>query len=181
MELHQQQEEGPDQGDDVEYLLDEIHRTVGPHAWDLVEEAVQRLVALYGSALGRVLGHARASTVGPTYDQRLINDDLVVSLLLLHGLHPRSIEERIRGAVRSLGASMPPVEIAAIDPDGSLHLRVLGAIPGSVADRILAEQALRRRIVEAAPEITRIHVAGPGAPPAAAGALQIRLRPPRQS
>src|SRR5690606_347091 len=100
---------------------------------------------------------------GPEPDlvERLAADEVVSSLLLLHGLHPLPPEERAARALRALadrgGPATRGVEIVAVD-EGTLRMRVTGP-----ADTAAARAALATRAVEeAAPELS---VAVEGLPP----------------
>lgn len=87
----------------VEELLDEVQEMVGPPAWRRVEELVTCLVGLYGAGLSRILEHLeREGALNSTLEERLLGDETVESLLLLHGLHPRSGEEQPDGELVTL-------------------------------------------------------------------------------
>ena len=55
----------------------------------------QALLDLYGEGLARIVDVAVATTAAAA----LADDELVAHLLLLHGLHPVPVEERVRGAL----------------------------------------------------------------------------------
>jgi hypothetical protein len=65
----------------IEQLLSELRATAGPQVWPRVDELVSALVTLYGEGLARLL--AALDEVGRA---RLRGDELVASLLELHGL-----------------------------------------------------------------------------------------------
>jgi Fe-S cluster biogenesis protein NfuA/nitrite reductase/ring-hydroxylating ferredoxin subunit len=99
----------------------------------------------------------------------------VASLLVLHDLHPLSLEDRVRGALEAvrpyLGSHGGDVEVVSIEPDDSVvTLRMLGSCDGCASSSVTLELAVQRAIEEAAPEITRIDVAGGIADGAATGA-----------
>ncbi|HLX88374.1 MAG TPA: hypothetical protein VKR22_07975, partial [Acidimicrobiales bacterium] len=91
-------------GERIEQLLDDIHAAVGARAWANVEELVRALTDLYGAGLARTLellvGDDRAAA------ERLAADDLVASLLLLHGLHPEALPARVRRAVDAVAPAV---------------------------------------------------------------------------
>jgi len=97
--------------------------------------------------------------------ERLADDDLVASLLVLHDLHPLGLEDRVRRALDGvrpyLGSHGGDVEVLAIDGDaGVVTLRMLGSCDGCASSSVTLELAVQRAIEEAAPEITRIEVDG---------------------
>jgi hypothetical protein len=145
----------------IEGLLAEAEALAPAEAWRRMEEAVRRLVELYGRGLVRAIGHARAAGVdGAAYDTRLAADELVSSLLVLHGVHPRTTEERIRAALAQLAVPLGAVaRLAALDVDGVAYVRC-GA--GALSPEAAAE-AIRRALTAVAPELARVAVRVDGA------------------
>jgi hypothetical protein len=132
---------------ELEHLLDELRAMVAPPAWQRIERVVHDIAALYAGGLERALGHARALAPVPrVFDDRVCDDELLASLLVIHGLHPHSTQDRIRRALARLGHG----ELAEFRDDGSVVVR-------APAD---AEARIRRAIEEAAPEVQRIDIAG---------------------
>src|ERR1051325_9499152 len=78
-------------GTRVEELLGEI-RAADPAVAARAEEVVGLLVDLYGEALAHVVDLVGAAGAG-LMDQ-IVDDSLLASLLLLHGLHPEPVEPR---------------------------------------------------------------------------------------
>jgi hypothetical protein len=75
----------------VERLIDE--------AGDECLPVVSALVEMYGEGLARVV-----SSLPPEAVTALAQDPLVAYLLILHDLHPVSVENRVREAVAATGA-----------------------------------------------------------------------------
>lgn len=146
----------------VEQLLAEVRELVPLPAWQRVDEALRGIVALYGAGLARVLAHAHAAGAGPGFGGRLADDELVASLLVVHGLHPSPTGERVEralAAVRAeLGVGDDALAIAGLD-GGALRLHA-GALGGGAMAPGLAESIVRRAVETAAPEITSIEIAG---------------------
>lgn len=152
-------------GDRIEALLDELQRTSGPNTWRRVEELVRRLVDLYGDGLTRILEHARAAGApDAALGARLEADDVLSSLLLVHGLHPRPLAERIERAlerVRSyLGSHAGGIELVEIDTHGVARLRLLGNCDGCPSSLATVESTIRAALDEAAPDLAGLHVDG---------------------
>lgn len=150
--------------DRVEALLDELQGLVGPLAWGRVEELVERIVRFHGAGLERVLAIA-AGVVEPkdgTFEKSLADDEVVSSLLLLHGLHPLPTRDRVERALEEvrpyLSSHAGGVELQRIDETGVAHLRLLGSCRGCPSSRVTIEDAIERAIEEAAPEIVRVEV-----------------------
>jgi hypothetical protein len=87
-----------DVGDQVEALLAEFGDAGDAVAAERAEQLVRLLMELYGGALERVMDLV-AGAADPTITDRLAEDPLVASLLVLHGLHPVPVEQRVLGAL----------------------------------------------------------------------------------
>ncbi len=139
--------------DHIAALLQEARAACGPAAWPRVEAVVEALVGLYGDGLSRMLSQLDDDT-----RRRLAADELVGSLLTLHGLHPRSVEERLRDALSEVRERIGRVELLTIH-DGVVRL---------IAPPQL-RPVLERLVQEAAPELRGVELEAP--------LLQIRPRP----
>jgi hypothetical protein len=158
------------EGARIEQLLDELRATAGPTTWPRVEELLRRMVGWYGGGLARLFEVA-GDGLDEAARERLGRDELVSSLLLLHGLHPHAPDARIRAALDELssrvGARVALVELR----DGAAHLRIDGGC-GATAQSIA--EAARRAVEDAAPEVTSVALDG-GAPSPARDLVQIDL------
>jgi hypothetical protein len=101
--------------DRIGSLLDELRSATEGPVWLRVEELVRLLTELYGAGLARTLELADSH---PDLIARLGRDELVGSLLVLHDLHPESLEQRVARALQSVspmlakaGASVEVAEI----------------------------------------------------------------------
>jgi Fe-S cluster biogenesis protein NfuA len=149
--------------DRIAQLLEEVRGMAGPSAWQRVEELVQRLLELYGAGLERVVRHAVAveGTRG-ALAARLRADELVSSLLLLHGLHPSSTSERVERAVDEARARLGTheLEVLGLDADGTVRLRAAPRPGGCPSSGAAVASAIERTVLEAAPEVSRVEVEG---------------------
>ncbi|HET7752964.1 MAG TPA: NifU family protein [Anaeromyxobacteraceae bacterium] len=167
-------------GDRIAQLLEDVRGMVGPTAWQRVEELVQRLLELYGAGLERVLSHAvEVERVPGSLAGRLREDELVSSLLVLHGLHPSSTAERVERAVEEARARLGTheIEVLGLDADGTVHLRATADPRSCASSGPSVAKAIERTIVEAAPEVTRVEIDGLEAPRQPSERL-VQLRPP---
>ncbi|MDQ6873486.1 MAG: NifU family protein [Actinomycetota bacterium] len=154
-------------GERIEGLLD-ASAAGGPAARERAEELVRLVVELYGSGLERVLEIVHdAGALDDRLLDRLTDDDLVASLLLVHGLHPYAVEERVARALEKvrpyLGSHGGDVELIDVTEEGVVQLRMLGSCDGCPSSSVTLKLAVEGAIEAAAPEIVRIEVDTPTA------------------
>jgi Fe-S cluster biogenesis protein NfuA len=139
-------------------------------------EALQALVELYGECLDRVMGHAASASRGPaTGDgedialmKALLSDELVSHLLLVHDLHPDSVESRVRQALEdvrpNLTAHGADAELLGLEGQvAQVRLHASGNSCQSSAARL--ELAVQEAVTRAAPEIAEVRVVAAEPPP----------------
>jgi Fe-S cluster biogenesis protein NfuA len=137
-------------------------------------ELVQALVELYGEGLARIVAHDPECVAG------VAGDELVSHLLLLHGLHPVPLEERVRGALAEVRPYLEQhggdVELLSVG-DGVARLRLQGTCNGCPSSTATLKHAIEDAIQRAAPDIEEIEAEGAVevAPP---GLLQIEMACP---
>ena len=150
-------------GDRIESLLQELGTVADPRIRAKAEELVRLLMELYGSGLARIL--EIVDDTGSTNEifDRLAADDLVASLLVLHGLHPLNVETRIARALDRvrpyLGSHGGDVKLLGVN-EGIVRLRLEGSCHGCPSSTITMKLAIEKAIEEAAPEVVRIEVEG---------------------
>jgi len=167
-------------GTRVEELLAALRASAGGKVAGIAEELVGLLVGLYGDGLGQIVavlrdrGEAGAATLA-----RLIEDPLVESLLLVHGLHPLDVDARIQRALDRirpyLGSHAGGVQYLGVT-DGVARLRLEGSCHGCPSSTVTVQLAIQGAVEEAAPEVTQVVVEGMTEPPGP-GLLQIGRRP----
>lgn len=158
-------------GERIERLL-EACSTAGPLARERAEELVRLVVDLYGAGIRRILD--RAYDAGVLTDEvidSLADDELVSSLLLVHGLHPYSVEERIVRALDRvrpyLGSHGGDVELLEVTATGIARLRLLGSCDGCPSSAVTLSLAVEGAVTAAAPEVVSVEVVEAPAPSSA--------------
>jgi len=151
-------------GDRIEQLLADVRSMISPPAWERVDELMRRVVDLYGTALGRMVA-LLGENGSPDVRARLLQDDLLASLLLLHGLHPEDFAARVQRALARvrpyLGSHGGGIELVEADaPTGVVCLRMEGSCDGCPSSAMTIKLAVESAIHELAPEVTRIDVRG---------------------
>jgi Fe-S cluster biogenesis protein NfuA len=151
-------------------LVQEIESIADPAVRASTKSLVQSIMDLHGRALEKALDIvAEAGESGMSTIDRLGDDPLVGSVLVLYGLHPEDIQarvvkavDRIRPQLRKQGCE---VELLDVN-EGAIRLRVeTGSHScGSTAKSLQA--SLEGAIYDAAPDLTSLVIEGFEAKPA---------------
>ncbi len=165
----------------VEDLLEQLEGLPDPAARETATEVVQALLDLYGNGLGRIVDVVAERDDG-TLAEALADDELVAHLLLVHGLHPVSVEERVRGALESvlpyLESHGGHVELLGVQ-EGIVHLRLEGSCAGCPSSSLTLKLAIEEAIFKAAPDVEEVRAEGAVSPVApSSGLLQLELVKP---
>jgi len=166
-------------GERIEELLAAL-RARGGAAADTAEELVRLLVGMYGDGLAAIMAAlAEEGETGRAIVDRLTADPLVEGLLLLHGLHPLDVDERIQRALDRvrpyLGSHAGGVQYLGVR-DGVARLRLEGSCHGCPSSTVTVRLAIEGAVQDAAPEVAEVVVEGMTAPPEPK-LLQIGPRP----
>jgi len=126
-----------------------------PAAQARAEQLVREVVDLYGAALIKVM----AAVDDPVLADRLAADDLIGSLLLVHGVHPHDLTERVSRALDGvrpyLGSHGGDVELLGI-ADGVVRLSFSGSCKSCPSSAATLELAVEDAVRTAAPEIESV-------------------------
>ena len=140
-------------GDRIQILLDSCAAN-GTAAYERAQQLVREVVGLYGAGLERIV---RAGDAG--FAERLATDDLVASLLLVHGLHPHDVHRRVSDALDRvrpyLGSHGGDVDLLEIVPgegpgESAVRLAFRGSCKSCPSSAVTLELAVE--------EIGRAHV-----------------------
>jgi Fe-S cluster biogenesis protein NfuA len=146
-----------DTGERLERLLADLATLGEPRVSEKVEELVRLLVRLYDAGLARILDIVCGQLDdNAKFGQLLANDELVASLLVLHGLHPVGIEARVRSVIGELGAKADGVRLLGVDEDGVAHLELTPTGCGSSA--ATRSREIERTLADAVPDLTAVRV-----------------------
>jgi Fe-S cluster biogenesis protein NfuA len=125
------------------------------------EVLARNVVEIYGEALERILTivHDELGERSEPIFDRLCADELVESLLCLHGLHPIAVEERVEQALQSVlpyvKSHKGNMEISRIEGD-VVYLRLEGSCDGCAASATTLKLSVERAILERVPEIREV-------------------------
>jgi Fe-S cluster biogenesis protein NfuA/nitrite reductase/ring-hydroxylating ferredoxin subunit len=149
-------------GERIDALLD-ASAAGGVVARERSEELVRLTADLYGAGIERILDILYdAGRLDDDVLASLAEDDLVASLLLVHGLHPYDVTTRVEKALDAvrpyLGSHGGDVELLAVTDTGTVRLRLLGSCDGGPSSSGTLKLAVEGAIEAAAPEVTGIEV-----------------------
>lgn len=130
----------------------------------LAEELASSIVCLYGEGIERIfVALDREGISAAEARDALVQDGVVASLMLIHGIYPVPLEERVVEALDSVRPYMEShggdVELTGIE-DGVAHLRLSGHCKGCAASASTLELAIEKALEEFAPDLLGIEVEG---------------------
>lgn len=165
-------------GGRIEELLGVLADHGDAQSQQAAEEAVRLLVEMYGEGLERIVEAIAATESGLALLGALVEDDLLASLLIVHGLHPVPLMDRIGQALDSvrpyLGSHAGGVDVIGVDDDGVLQLRLQGSCDGCSSSAETVRVAIENAVLAAAPEIVAVEAEGMVERPKATELLQIQ-------
>ena len=142
-------------GDRIQTLLDSCAAS-GAAAYERAQQLVREVVGLYGAGLERIIQLGE-----PGLAERLATDDLVASLLLVHGMHPHDVHRRVSDALDRvrpyLGSHGGDVDLVEVTGDTVL-LAFTGSCKSCPSSAVTLELAVEDAVRAAAPEICSIEV-----------------------
>jgi Fe-S cluster biogenesis protein NfuA/nitrite reductase/ring-hydroxylating ferredoxin subunit len=145
-------------GDRIQTLLDAL-ATGGPVVRGRAEELVRELTDLYGAGMHRMMAMAAVSS--PDLLEQFAADDLVASLMLVHGLHPHTVQRRIEDALDGvrpyLGSHGGDVHLLDV-ADDVVILELAGNCKSCPSSAVTLELTVEDAVRAAAPEISTIRV-----------------------
>ncbi len=130
----------------------------------LAEELASSIVCLYGEGIERIFAAlAREGISAAQARDELVQDGVVASLMLIHGIYPVPLEDRVVEALDSVRPYMEShggdVELVGIE-DGVAHLRLSGHCKGCAASASTLELAIEKALEEFAPDLLGLEVDG---------------------
>ena len=141
---------------------------------------MREVIELYGAGLTRIIAAIDDRVLA---DRLAAADDLVGSLLLVHGLAPHGVAERVAGPWMPCGSYLSShggdVRLLGVD-NGVVRLAFSGSCRSCPSSAVTLELAVRDAVQAAAPEIRSVEaVAMQAGPVIPADALLSRVRTDR--
>lgn len=149
----------------IQELVGQIESLQNPAARALVQECMESLLGFYGQGLARILEiiEQRADADKQRLREALANDGIVRGLLLIHDLHPQTLETRLHEALEKVRPYMEShggdVELVSLENDFA-KLRLQGHCKTCPSSAVTLELAVRQAIEEACPDLLGFEVEG---------------------
>ncbi len=147
----------------MEALLGEIENLKDPKVRAKAAEMVQVLLELYGEGLARMMETVAEGEEREKNFEAFADDELVSHLLLLHDLHPLTVEERVLGALDEVRPYLEShggnVRLLGVE-DGVARLRLEGSCDGCPSSTATLKLAIEEAIQKAAPDLEGIEAEG---------------------
>jgi len=145
----------------IEQLAAKLEQAADPELHATAMELLQCVMELHGAGLERLMQVFSESDTAGSLTDKLLDDNLVSSLLLLHNLHPDDLATRVQTALQrvrpQLESQSCAAELLGIQ-DGVVSLRLLHQGGGCHSTANTMAAALEDAITEAAPDAERITI-----------------------
>jgi Fe-S cluster biogenesis protein NfuA/nitrite reductase/ring-hydroxylating ferredoxin subunit len=155
----------------VQELTAQLEEVQDFQARAVADELVASIIQLYGDGLERIF-----AALDEDVRDRLAEDGVVASLMLIHGLYPIDLETRVLEALESVRPYMEShggnVELIGVE-DGVARMRLVGHCDGCPASESTLELAIKKALEETAPDLEGLEVEGVTTPAAPAFELPV--------
>lgn len=148
----------------IEQLIKALDSRPDSPASIQARDLVQTLLEIHGVGLEQALEVIHDSPGGQELIDRLAENPVISSLLVLHNLHPLDLETRVRRALDSvkplLGLHGGDIEFLGATSDGVVKLRLEGNCHGCPSSRVTLKTSIEEAIYAAAPDVSALEVEG---------------------
>ena len=163
----------------IEQMVERVSGLTDADARATALDLLQSVMDMHGSVVARIVEVLDATEAGRASLAKLGSDPLVCGLLVLYGVHPIPLEERIARAVESAAPQLRKhggsAELLGI-VDAVVTLKIQSSGHGCHSSVDALKDTVEQAILEAAPEVVEIVVEG--APASATGFVPLNLIQP---
>jgi Fe-S cluster biogenesis protein NfuA len=144
----------------VERLVEQVSAFPDTEMRTTALDLVQALMDLHGAGISRIVELlSESGEPGRKSLSTLANDPLVCGLLVLYGVHPVELQDRVNAAIEKArpqvhkqGGTVELLEVG----DGQVRLAITSSGSGCHSSPDALKQAVEQAIREAAPEIAEV-------------------------
>jgi Fe-S cluster biogenesis protein NfuA len=168
------------QAEQINRLVRRVTELADPDARTAALELLQSLMDLHGTVMSRVVELLSDSgEAGRKSLAKLCDDPLVCGLLVLYGVHPVALEERISKAIEKLQPQLRKqggsVELLGIT-EQTVRVKIESAGHGCGSSPEAFKRTVEQAVLEAAPEV--VEVVAEGAPQSTSGFVPLNMIQP---
>ena len=150
----------------IEGLIAALDSVPDPAGRESARALLEVVLDLHALALARMTGTIASAAGGAALLHRLAEDEPVRAILLLHGLHPQTVLERVGKAVEELRPQLAARGLAVRIVEGNatlarVRVRWIGDGLARTDTAVLREE-IEAAIVEAAPDLETLEIEGLG-------------------
>jgi Fe-S cluster biogenesis protein NfuA len=163
----------------IEQLVQRVSSLADEEARTAALELLQSMMDLHAAGISRIVEMLNSGEAGRASLAKLGSDPLVCGLLVLYGVHPVSLEDRVAHAVENVRPQLRKhsgtAELVGITDDVvRVNIQSTGHGCGSSVDAL--KGTVEQAILEAAPEVVGVVVEG--VPASATGFVPLNLIQP---
>jgi Fe-S cluster biogenesis protein NfuA len=147
----------------VERMVERATGLNDPEARATALELLQSVMDLHGAVVSRIVELLKATEAGRASLAKLGADPLICGMLVLYGVHPVPLEERVARAVNDAAPQLRKhsgsAELIAVD-ETLVRVKVQSSGHGCGSSADALKSTVEQAILEAAPEVAEIVVEG---------------------
>lgn len=147
----------------IDKLVQRVSEMLDVDARNTALELLQAVMDLHGDVMSRIVEALEASESGRSSLAKLGADPLVCGLLVLYGVHPVSLEQRVAQAIEKVRPKLRKqsgmVELLGT-ADGVVRVKIEASGHGCSSSPDSLRQTVEQAILEAAPEVIEIVAEG---------------------
>lgn len=152
----------------IEGAVHAMENAADPALSSKARELVQALMSLHGACLERMLEIVhQTGALGESIIDSFSRDEKVRSLLVLYGIHPLSLEARVRQGLEKaapyLRSHAAKAELLGVDDAGAVRVRVEAGANGCPSTAGTLKSTVEQAVRELAPDVTAIQFEGSAA------------------
>jgi Fe-S cluster biogenesis protein NfuA len=142
-------------------------------------ELLQSAMDLHGAVVSRIVEVLSETEAGRTSLTKLGNDPLITGLLVLYGVHPVSMEERIARAIEKVRPQLQKhgggVDLLGIN-DGVVRVSIQSTGNGCHSSPDSLKESVQQAVLEAAPDV--VEIVAEGVPASGSGFVPLDMIQP---
>jgi Fe-S cluster biogenesis protein NfuA len=146
----------------IQTLLAYFEQQTNPEIHEQATELLRALMDLHSDCLGHIISAITdRGDAGKEILNDLAEDESVSGLLILYGLHPLPLQERVTRAIDELGKTLKShnasVELVAVD-DGVVRLRLTANGGGCHSSPATLKELINEKLLGVAPDLAEVAI-----------------------